>query len=687
MRPNEIQEPPYITDFGLERDPFSLAIEDDFIYTSPVWSQTLDLLQHAMLSNELFMLVTGKYGIGKTTLARELVKHLDDNYRICMVQGSPMQHVEQLRKRIYKDFGVSSSEDSLGSFKQLCEHLDNLDRDGQKALLIIDDAHELPPESLQFIMKLYELYKNEHRLVHIVLFSEPGIMSHLESASPGQAHSIVTQNLELQPLARKDTENYLHHRMAVAGFREDNLNGTPFTPSAIEIIFRNSSGFPFEINRQASKVLMKKSSDHDQQPPPPVPAPTVKGRMSAMAKLTIILVVAIAITILVIQDTINSLFEPDNSVQTIPAPEARAVTAPENRVNRDGAVAMIEPEKTVPEQSIPDTGAVNSDNIISLTDDKNTMGVMPMPQEQEPEQTRTDPVEPVTESPVMQTEPALADTEATTEPETLSDEKIVEKSQDAETPVTPEVTRSTIEEPPIKTPDTEPVIAEITPVTETEQKPADWLFQQQPWQYTIQILGATKKATIDKFLKQASLDAEPVIYKTTKNNRDWYMVFAGVYPDKQSAVTASTSLPDSVKKSTPWIRSIADIQMEVLNKKSVSAVASTSTSVPASSEMGKGNEWLLQQNPWRYTIQLLGSEQEKSLQEFIRQNKIENRTSVIRAQLNGKDWYVLILGNYPDEKTARTELTQLPTALKKTSPWPRTLGSLQAAVVEAHHDQ
>lgn len=678
MEASRLQDLPYLTDFGLQRDPFSLAIEDDFFFNDSTHAQNLDLLQHALLSSELFMLVTGRFGIGKTTLIRRLLSRIDDNYKVCFIHANPMHHVDQLKQQIYKGLGADASTESISGFDQLTQLLDNFKRSGQTPLLIIDDAHELSIESMQFVMQLNELVADDTHLLSIILFAEPDIMRLLETADPLKSQRLITQNLELQPLSEKDTENYLHYRMKVAGFDEDNLSRTPFASSTIETIYKNSKGIPFEINRQASKTLIRMSSN---APDKLVPAPTRKGRFTAASTLLLVIVAAVLIAALVIQDSINSFFEPENKISI----NDNVPTIAESKIKREKAVSLIEPETKSPQEPeetntrkipvLPKESPSNNDNqkIIALGNIKQNSEIIPLPEEnkidpdknmisllknQESEQALFKQVEKETPDKIKeQEEKNISPEESGTE-----NEKIVDKSMLAEKKDSPVVTTSQEAE------------KDNVPVKK------DWLFEQNPWHYTVQILGAKQKSTIEKFIKQNRFNIKPVIYTTTKREKDWYMVFTGTYQDQKTARQFIKTLPVKIQKLKPWVRMVSDIQLEVMkdNNAQTESVAST-TNQPLNKD-----GWFLEQNPWHYTIQLLGSAKQKPLDGFIKRHKLKGKASWFKTRRYGKDWYVLVYGVYPSEKNARQALINLPSTLKSTSPWPRTLGSIQTAIIEAH---
>lgn len=89
-----------------------------------------------------------------------------------------------------------------------------------------------------------------------------------------------------------------------------------------------------------------------------------------------------------------------------------------------------------------------------------------------------------------------------------------------------------------------------------------WLLRQKPNAYTLQILGVHDRLTLNKFLTQHPLN-EIAMYKTTFQNKDWYVVLYGIYPNRSQAEEARKTLPTSLRETQPWIRSLASVHNSI----------------------------------------------------------------------------------------------------------------------------
>jgi DamX protein len=115
--------------------------------------------------------------------------------------------------------------------------------------------------------------------------------------------------------------------------------------------------------------------------------------------------------------------------------------------------------------------------------------------------------------------------------------------------------------------------------------------------------------------------------------------------------------------------------------RSEGAVVTEQSSVPGTAlekenAVGKAvyrEKWLLSQNSSYYTIQILGVQDEKRLLNFIESRLAATQMNLAYYQTSykGKDWYPLLYGVYASHKEASSAMKELPTHIKKSSPWIR----------------
>ncbi len=115
----------------------------------------------------------------------------------------------------------------------------------------------MPEETLEEIRLLSNLESNRHKLLQIVLFGQPELDEHLDTAGMRQLKERITHSFRLEPLVRSDIENYIDFRMRAAGYRGPKV----FTPRAVKVIAKTSQGLTRRINILADKALLAAFAD------------------------------------------------------------------------------------------------------------------------------------------------------------------------------------------------------------------------------------------------------------------------------------------------------------------------------------------------------------------------------------------------------------------------------------------
>ena len=145
--------------------------------------------------------------------------------------------------------------------KALQDRLLELYAANRKVVVMIDEAHAMPPETLEEIRLLSNLESNKHKLLHIVLFGQPELDERLGRSDMRQLKERITHNFALEPLRRNDIGEYLMFRIRAAGYRGPDL----FTPAAIQLISKASEGLTRRINILADKALLSAFSESKHQ--------------------------------------------------------------------------------------------------------------------------------------------------------------------------------------------------------------------------------------------------------------------------------------------------------------------------------------------------------------------------------------------------------------------------------------
>jgi len=252
----------YEPHYGLKEKAFSLSADPRFLYRSPAHAPAFDELLNGIRRREGLIVLTGEIGTGKTTLMRSVLQHLDRRTFTAFVPD-PFVSREDLLKMLLVDFGVVSLADlkrgSLSGASRpdlsypLYEFLDSLVPLQAFAVLIIDEAQNLPLTLLEEIRILSDLEQRE-KLLQVVLVGQPELRSHLKMPEMRQVDQRVSVRCELTALGLEDVGHYVRHRLAVAS---DGGSCVQFSDAAMRAIFDASGGTPRVINLICDRALQR----------------------------------------------------------------------------------------------------------------------------------------------------------------------------------------------------------------------------------------------------------------------------------------------------------------------------------------------------------------------------------------------------------------------------------------------
>src|SRR5689334_11090021 len=216
----------YETYYRFAEKPFSLTPDPKYLYRSESHANAFDLLQYAVRRREGFVVITGDIGTGKTTLCRALLEQIDRATFTALVLN-PFLTEADLLKRILQDFGVISRDEInagrlANATKQelidaLYDFLIGLVSVKASAVLIIDEAQNLPLPVLEQIRMLSNLETDKEKLLQVILVGQLELQSLLRTPALRQLDQRVSIRYELQPLDRDGVAAYIAHRLAIAG--------------------------------------------------------------------------------------------------------------------------------------------------------------------------------------------------------------------------------------------------------------------------------------------------------------------------------------------------------------------------------------------------------------------------------------------------------------------------------------
>jgi general secretion pathway protein A len=121
-----------------------------------------------------------------------------------------------------------------------------------RALLIIDEAQNLPAQVLEQVRILSNLETDKEKLLQIVLVGQLNLHATLRSPAMRQLDQRVSIRYQLKPLNRDEAAAYIAHRLAIAGGSAN----VSFTSRAVDLVQRYTAGTPRLINLLCDRALL-----------------------------------------------------------------------------------------------------------------------------------------------------------------------------------------------------------------------------------------------------------------------------------------------------------------------------------------------------------------------------------------------------------------------------------------------
>jgi len=242
----------YLEHFGLREPPFRITPHTDFFFTGANRGPTLDALIYAITQDEGIVKVTGEVGSGKTMLCRMLLERLPADVESLYLANPSLSRTEILGA-IADELGIPADGKTTHSMiRTLQDALVERYAAGKRVVIMIDEAHAMPAESLEEIRLLSNLESKATKLLQIALFAQPELDERLAANDMRQLRERITQHFNLSPLKAGEVGSYIEFRLRAAGYRGPN----PFSARAIETIARLSEGLSRRINILADKALL-----------------------------------------------------------------------------------------------------------------------------------------------------------------------------------------------------------------------------------------------------------------------------------------------------------------------------------------------------------------------------------------------------------------------------------------------
>ena len=242
----------YLNFYMLDEKPFNATPDPRFLFLTPAHREALAQLVYGAQENKGFLVLTGEVGTGKTTLLHTLLQRLDSSTPVAFIMNSLLPF-DGLLEYVLEDFGIrAAGQSSAQRLVALNHFLIERRRAGQTAVLILDEAQNLAPETLEQVRLLSNFETPTDKLLQILLVGQPELKDKLALPSLRQLKQRIGLRCAIPPMTAEETRDYIRTRLRIAGARDLNL----FDEAAVRRIAEYAEGIPRVVNIVCDHALL-----------------------------------------------------------------------------------------------------------------------------------------------------------------------------------------------------------------------------------------------------------------------------------------------------------------------------------------------------------------------------------------------------------------------------------------------
>jgi len=228
--------------FGLTKMPFSKLIGVNELFQGSCFKEACARLEIA-LGNEDMVLLTGAVGAGKSNVLRYFTHNLDPQVYKTVYIPTDNFKIGEIAKRALQGLQVEIPYQATDALRKLKQSIVSFNHDkGIKPVIIIDEAQELPPNTLKSLKSIVNYNMDSENLLFIILCGQKSISKKLGLVSLESLKRRIRVRYSLKGLSLEETSLYITHQLNCG------LERNVFTDDTKAGIFNHSKGIISTIN-------------------------------------------------------------------------------------------------------------------------------------------------------------------------------------------------------------------------------------------------------------------------------------------------------------------------------------------------------------------------------------------------------------------------------------------------------
>jgi len=237
--------------YNFVNTPFSRSIPSKNLYRGNDSDELIERLKYTA-QKQLFAVVLGDSGCGKTTTLRRFVDETQDDNCFPLYLSDSKLTPRTFYKNLLEQMGFEAKFYRNDAKRQLHKEIEILKSlKGISPVAIVDEAHLLSKEMLEEIRFLLNFKMDSQSPMSLILSGQTELWDKLKL----QSYAAIRQRIDIQcvvaRLDRAKTDEYIASHMAYAGADRE-----MFTEAAVDEVFKFSGGIPRLINKACTESLI-----------------------------------------------------------------------------------------------------------------------------------------------------------------------------------------------------------------------------------------------------------------------------------------------------------------------------------------------------------------------------------------------------------------------------------------------
>lgn len=246
----------YYGDFyGFRTAPFHVTPDASLLFPTATHQAALGAIEYGIKAGKGFVVVTGQVGVGKTTVLRSCLDSLDSSKTRLIYLYNPDLTTVELYNTLLEELDPeqAASVKPPDTLRALLRALLETHQAGTEVILAVDEAQNMPDQTLESLRILSNLETTHTKLLQILLVGQPELDAKLRKHSLRQLRQRIAVRAIIRPLTFRESCRYIEHRALRAGRRRAR---DLFTRPALWYLASAARGIPRTINICCDNALI-----------------------------------------------------------------------------------------------------------------------------------------------------------------------------------------------------------------------------------------------------------------------------------------------------------------------------------------------------------------------------------------------------------------------------------------------